>query len=187
MKNIIASLVIAGTALFTSSCQTAKTKTKCNALNWELPSDNKQAHVVTSQNLNFSAEDVWSLIAGFDTLPDYHASILTSKLKEGGTVRHITLSEAAGGGTVVERLVYLNDDQRIFSYKITDLINCDLAFRNYQARVQLTSTGKASCTLTWESCFDVEGASVEETKELARVIYQGCYDGISKVLAKKGN
>jgi hypothetical protein len=88
---------------------------------------------------------------------------------------------------VVERLVYFNDDQRIFSYKITDLIDCDLAFRNYQARVQLISTGKSSCTLTWESCFDVEGATVEDTKKLARDIYQGCYDGISKVLEKKGN
>ena len=156
-------------------------------MNSELPSKNKQAHVVTSHNFNFPAEDVWALIAGFDTLPDYHASILTSALKEGGAVRHIALSEAAGGGTVVERLVYFNDEQRIFSYKITDLIDCDLAFRNYQARVQLTATGKSTCTLRWESSFDVEGASVDETKELAKVIYQGCYDGINKVLKKKVN
>jgi hypothetical protein len=152
---------------------------------WQLPNVEKEARVQTSHEFNIPVKQVWALISGFNTLPDYHASITASKLKEGGAVRHITLSEAAGGGVVVERLVYFDEEARIFSYRIIDLIDSDLAFRNYQARVHLVETGANSCVLEWGSSFDVEGASIAETEELARVIYQGCYDGIQRVLEEK--
>ena len=154
-------------------------------------SDNHQMEVVkkplrveTSVELLFSAESVWKIIAGFDTLPDYHASITTSKLSEGGVVRKIGLTEPAGGGYVVERLVYFNDETREFSYKITDLINCRFPLRNYQAYVRLESIGENKCRLHWGSVFTVEGASEKEGDDLAKTIYQGCYDGIREVLKK---
>lgn len=156
-----------------------------NETAWQLPEVEKEARVQTLYEFNVSAEQVWRIIAGFNTLPDYHASIIASELKEGGAVRHITLADAAGGGVVVERLVYFDEDARIFSYRIIDLIDSNLAFRNYQARVHLVETGADSCVLEWGSSFDVEGASIAETEELARVIYQGCYDGIQRVLEKK--
>lgn len=154
-------------------------------------SDNHQMEVVkkplrveTSVELPFSAQSVWKIIAGFDTLPDYHASITTSELSEGGVVRKIGLTEPAGGGYVVERLVYFNDETREFSYKITDLINCRFPLRNYQAYVRLESIGENKCRLHWGSVFTVEGASEKEGDDLAKTIYQGCYDGIRKVLKK---
>ena len=60
-----------------------------------------------------------------------------------------------------------------------------MPFRAYQAWVQLEATGENSCKLHWNSSFNVEGASKEEAEELARVIYQGCYDGIARVLTAK--
>ncbi len=145
----------------------------------------KPLRVTTSHKFNLTAEQVWKLIAGFNTLPNYHAAITTSELSEGGMVRKIGISEAAGGGHVVERLVYLNDETREFSYKITELINSPLPFRNYQAFVRLVSHDDNSCTLHWGSFFTVEGSSEKEADELAKAIYQGCYDGITKVLKKE--
>jgi hypothetical protein len=174
--------LLLGCALLTlAGCQAAGQHDS----SWQLPDDKKESRVRTSQNLDFPAEQVWELIAGFNTLPDYMAAIVGSELRQGGAVRHVTLSDEAGGGVVVERLVYFNDETRTFSYKIIGLIDCDLAMRNYQARVQLTSTGPNSCLLEWESSFDVEGASLEETEELARNIYQGCYDGINRALGSQ--
>ena len=139
--------------------------------------------VQTTCPFNVPAEKVWRLIAGFNTLPDYHSSIIASELHEGGAVRHITLSQAAGGGVVVERLVQFDEDEKTFSYRIIDLVNCSLPFRNYQARVKLTPTGDDSCRLDWGSQFDIEpGSSVSDAETLAREIYQGCYDGIGRVL-----
>ena len=112
-----------------------------------------------------------------------HAFEQASGLINGGSVRHITISEDAGGGTVVERLVQFDNKAMTFSYKIIELIDSPMPFRNYQARVKLEATGANSCKLYWNSSFDVEGSSKEEAEELARVIYQGCYDGIERVLA----
>ncbi len=142
----------------------------------------KDSHVVTSHEFKLPASAVWNLIAGFNTLPDYHASIPASRLSHGGAVRYITISDDAGGGTVVERLVNYDDEAMTFSYKIIELINCPIPFRNYQAWVKLESTGENSCKLYWKSSFNVEGATKAEAEELARVIYQGCYDGITRVL-----
>lgn len=144
----------------------------------------KPLRVDTSSELPFSAEKVWKLIAGFDTLPDYHASITTSELLEGGVVRKIGLTEAAGGGHVVERLVYFNDETREFSYKITDLIECRFPLRNYQAYVRVEEIDANRCRVHWGSVFTVEGATEKEGDDLAKIIYQGCYDGIRRVLAK---
>ena len=112
-------------------------------------------------------------------------SVPTSRLANGGTVRYIGISEDAGGGTVVERLMYFDHEKMTFSYKIIDLIDSPLPFRDYQAWVKLESTGKNSCKLNWGSTFNVEGATKEEAEEIARVIYQGCYDGITRVLVNQ--
>jgi len=138
--------------------------------------------IQTQRDFHAPAGKVWKIIAGFNSLPDYHASIFASELKEGGAVRHITMSDEAGGGVVVERLVFFDDVNRTFSYRIIGLIDCEMAFRNYQAWVHLESTGTNSCRLHWGSSFDVEGATDAETDELARVIYKGCFDGIQRVL-----
>lgn len=145
----------------------------------------KDAHVETSHEFKLPTSAVWNLIAGFNTLPDYHASVPASRLSHGGAVRYLTISDDAGGGTVVERLVNYDDDAMTFSYKIIELIDSPMPFRNYQAWVKLESTGKNSCKLYWNSSFNVEGSSKEEAEELARVIYQGCYDGITRVLSAK--
>ncbi|NJM38392.1 MAG: SRPBCC family protein, partial [Akkermansiaceae bacterium] len=152
------------------------------ASNHQMEVVKKPLRVETSEELPFPAEKVWKLIAGFDTLPDYHASITTSELLEGGVIRKIGLTEAAGGGYVVERLVYFNDDTREFSYKITDLIDCRFPLRNYQAYVRLETIDASKCRLHWGSVFTLEGATEKEGDDLAKIIYQGCYDGIRKVL-----
>jgi len=165
------------------------TAATCNAqdsgnANYQMEVMKKPLRVNTSEVLPLPAEAVWKLIAGFDTLPDYHASITSSELSEGGTVRKIGLTEPAGGGHVVERLVYFNDETREFSYKIIDLINCRFPLRNYQAFVRVEKIDAKSCRLHWGSVFTVEGATEAEGDELAKVIYQGCYDGIRRVLVK---
>ena len=152
--------------------------------NHQLEVVKKPLRVITSEELPYPAEKVWKLISGFNTLPDYHASITTSELLEGGVVRKIGFTEAAGGGHVVERLVYFNDESREFSYKITDLINCRFPLRNYQAFVRLEAIDETRCRLQWGSVFTVDGVTEKEGDDLAKLIYQGCYDGIRRVLGK---
>ena len=81
----------------------------------------KDVKVETSHEFELPAAAIWDLIAGFNTLPDYHASVPASRLGKGGAVRYLTISEEAGGGTVVERLVNYDDDAMTFSYRIIEL------------------------------------------------------------------
>ncbi|MCP4313621.1 MAG: SRPBCC family protein [Bacteroidetes bacterium] len=109
----------------------------------------KDSKVETSHDFKLPAAAVWNLIAGFHTLPDYHTSVPESRLSHGGAVRYLTISEEAGGGTVVERLVNYDDEAMTFSYKIIELIDSPMPFRNYQAWVRLEPTGEKSCRLFW--------------------------------------
>ena len=72
--------------------------------------------VATFEEFGTPAGRVWGLIAGFNTLPDYHASIAQSVLSKGGVERELTMTDEAGGGIVVERLVFFDDENREFSY-----------------------------------------------------------------------
>ena len=56
----------------------------------------KDVSVKTSHEFNLPAYAIWNLIAGFNTLTDYHLSVPASRLSDGGAVRHLTISEDAG-------------------------------------------------------------------------------------------
>lgn len=144
-----------------------------------------RSHVETSRVLPFSAQKVWQLIAGFNSLPDYHASVPASRLTQGGLVRYITISEAAGGGIVVERLMNFDHEKMTFSYKIIGLIESPLPLHNYQAWVDLDPIDANSCKLNWSSRFNAMGSSKVEAEKIINLIYKGCYDGIEGVLGKK--
>ncbi|MGO4470114.1 SRPBCC family protein, partial [Pseudoduganella sp. RAF53_2] len=62
-----------------------------------------------------SAERVWQLIGGFDSLPDWLPYIPKSELSEGGRVR--TLANPSGDA-IVERLLSFDDAGRSYSYAI---------------------------------------------------------------------
>ena len=59
-------------------------------------------------DLNVAADEVWKLIGGFNTLPDWHPAIEKSELEEEGSMRRLSL---AGGGTIVEKLDRLDDSE----------------------------------------------------------------------------
>ena len=88
----------------------------------------KDVNVKISQVFQFPAPTVWDLIAGFNTLADYHSSVPESRLSKEGNLRYLTISEEVGGGTVVERLVHYDDEEMTFSYKIIELIDSPCLF-----------------------------------------------------------
>ena len=61
------------------------------------------------------ADEVWHLIGGFGSLPDWLPYIAKSELSEGGRVRHLASPD---GSAIIERLVAFNDAKRSYSYAI---------------------------------------------------------------------
>ena len=128
-------------------------------------------------NLDVTADEVWKLIGGFNTLPDWHPAIEKSELEEEGSMRRLSL---AGGGTIVEKLEKLDDNERVYSYSIID---SPLPVSNYIATIRVKEDGEGKTTVEWSSEFEAEGTAENEAMDVIAGIYQAGFDNLKKIFA----
>ena len=133
------------------------------------------AKVDMKTGLNVAPDEVWKLIGGFNALPDWHPAIEKSELEEEGSMRRLSL---AGGGTIVEKLVKLDDKERIYSYSIID---SPLPVTNYEATIRVKDDGEGNTTVEWSSEFEAEGAAENEAMDVIAGIYQAGFDNLKKM------
>ncbi len=133
------------------------------------------AKVDMKTDLNVSADEVWKLIGGFNTLPDWHPAIEKSELEEEGSMRRLSL---AGGGTVIEKLVKLDDKERVYTYSIID---SPLPVKNYEATIRVKDDGAGNTSVEWSSEFEAEGAAENEAMDVIAGIYQAGFDNLKKM------
>lgn len=113
-----------------------------------------------------SAELVWQLIGGFNTLPDWLPFIPNSELSEGGRVRTL---QTADGGVVVERLETFDNAGKTYSYSI---LQAPFPAIDYLATIRVEAQGQGA-KVTWSGRFTAKGVSDEEVVALFSGIYQG--------------
>lgn len=112
-----------------------------------------------------SAEQVWQLIGGFNTLPDWLPFIPNSELSEGGRVRTL---QTADGGVVVERLETFDNAGKTYSYSIQQ---APFPATDYLATIRVEAQGQGA-KVTWSGRFTAKGVSDEEVVALFSGIYQ---------------
>jgi hypothetical protein len=132
------------------------------------------AKISMSTDLNASADQVWKLIGGFNTLPDWHPAIEKSELTQEGQTRTLSL---AGGGKIIEKLDKVDDGARTYTYSIID---SPLPVANYTATITVTGEGDNS-TIEWSSEYDAAGASNEDAMKVVEGIYQAGFDNLKKM------
>ncbi len=135
------------------------------------------AKVDMKTDLNVAPEEVWKLIGGFNTLPDWHPAIEKSELEEEGSMRRLGL---AGGGTIIEKLVKLDDKERVYSYSIID---SPLPVANYTASISVKDDGTGNTTVEWSSEFDAKNAAENEAMDVIAGIYQAGFDNLKKMFS----
>ncbi|WP_367084890.1 SRPBCC family protein [Pseudomonas sp. HOU2] len=113
-----------------------------------------------------SADQVWQLIGGFNTLPDWLPFIPNSELSEGGRVRTL---QTADGGVVIERLQAFDNTARTYSYSIEQ---APFPATDYLATIKVEAQGQGA-RVTWSGRFNAKGVSDEEVVALFSGIYQG--------------
>ena len=125
------------------------------------------ANTSTSIEISASPEQVWQLIGGFDSLPDWLPYIPSSKVTEGGRVRHLANPD---GDTIVERLEVFNDKERYYTYSI---MKAPFPVTDYLStiRVKEGTDGKTSL-VEWSGNFTPVGVSDEEAINLFHGIYK---------------
>lgn len=125
--------------------------------------------VSMTTELNVPADEVWKLIGGFNAVSDWHPAVTKSQTEgEGqGSVRRLSL---AGGGTIVERLESVDNDERLYSYSIVD---SPLPVSNYKATIRVREKGDGKSTVAeWSSEFSPLRASESDASK----VIQGIYD-----------
>ena len=117
---------------------------------------------------------VWQLIGGFNSLPNWLPYIPKSELSEDGRVRRLANPD---GQTIVERLEAFDNAARSYSYSI---LQAPFPVTGYQSTlcVQATDGGKGS-RVKWWGQFTPKGVSDQEVSRLFQSIYE---DGL-KALA----
>ncbi|MFZ4964102.1 MULTISPECIES: SRPBCC family protein [Pseudomonas] len=113
-------------------------------------------------------EQVWQLMGGFDSLPDWLPFIPRSSLSEGGRVRTL---QTADGGTVVERLEAFDNRARRYSYSIEQ---APFPATDYLATLQVREGSTPQTAIVeWAGIFTPVGVSEEEVVALFHGIYSG--------------
>jgi carbon monoxide dehydrogenase subunit G len=113
-----------------------------------------------------SADQVWQLIGGFNTLPDWLPFIHNSELSDGGRVRTL---QTADGAVVVERLQAFDNTAKTYSYSIEQ---APFPATDYLATIKVEVQGQGA-RVTWSGRFNAKGVSDEEVVALFSGIYQG--------------
>lgn len=136
------------------------------------------AKVNMNTSLKVSPDKVWELIGGFNALPDWHPAVEKSELQEEGTMRKLSL---AGGGTIVEKLEKVDENERLYSYSIVD---SPLPVANYSATIRVRDEGDGNTTVEWSGEFNAEGATENEAVDVIQGIYQAGLDNLNKMFGE---
>ena len=112
-----------------------------------------------------SADQVWQLIGGFNSLPDWLPFIPKSELSEGGRVRNL---QTADGSVIIERLQAFDNTAKTYSYSI---LQAPFPATDYLATIKVEAQGQGA-RVTWSGRFEPVGVSDEEVVALFTGIYQ---------------
>lgn len=125
------------------------------------------AHTTTTIKISASPDQVWQLIGGFDSLPDWLPYIPSSKVTEGGRVRHLANPD---GDSIVERLEVFNDKERYYTYSI---MKAPFPVTDYLSTIHVKEdTDGKSSLVEWSGGFTPVGVSDEEATNLFHGIYK---------------
>lgn len=112
-----------------------------------------------------SADQVWQLVGGFNSLPDWLPFIISSEASEGGRLRHLKTADAG----IVERLQTFDNAAKTYSYSI---VESPFPVADYLATLTVEAHGEGA-RVTWSGVFTPVGVRDEE----AHVLFKGVYEG----------
>ncbi len=133
------------------------------------------AKVNMTTDLDVAADQLWSVIGGFNALPDWHPAVENSELQEEGNTRILSL---AGGGEIVEKLEKHDDNEKIYSYTITD---SPFPIKNYRAEIKVIDKGEGKASVEWSSEFSADGATENEAIDVITGVFQAGLDNLKKM------
>lgn len=105
--------------------------------------------------VNASPDAVWSIIADFCSIADWHPAVHACESEGGtdkGTERLLTLGED-GGPTILEELQKYAPEQRMYKYRIKEVDVNVLPVTTYSAFLTVKDNGDGTSTVEWRGGF----------------------------------
>ncbi|MFF2797466.1 SRPBCC family protein [Lysinibacillus xylanilyticus] len=134
------------------------------------------ANTITSIKIPASPDQVWQLIGGFDSLPDWLPYIPSSKVSEGGRVRSLANPD---GDTIVERLEVFNHQERYYTYSI---MKAPFPVTDYLSTIHVKAdTDGKSSLVEWSGSFTPVGVSDQEAIDLFHGIYKDGLEALQNI------
>jgi len=131
--------------------------------------------VSMSTKVSASADAVWDLVGRFNGLPDWHPGVEKSELEHEGAVRRLGL---VGGGTIIERLERIDDNERVYSYTIED---SPLPIKGYRSVIRVRDDGEGGAEIDWSSEFSPAGVPEGDAAAAVEGIYRAGLDNLKKM------
>ena len=113
-----------------------------------------------------SADQVWQLVGGFNSLPDWLPFVVKSELSEGGRLRTLHTED---GTVIVERLESFDNASKTYSYSISQ---APFPVTDYLATLRVEAHGEGA-RVSWSGRFTPNGVSDDEAQALFTGVYQG--------------
>jgi Polyketide cyclase / dehydrase and lipid transport len=133
------------------------------------------AHTTASVKIPASPDQVWQLIGGFDSLPDWLPYIPNSEVSEGGRIRRLANPD---GEAIVERLEEFNNKERYYSYSI---IKAPFPITDYLATLHVKEdTDGESSLVEWSGRFTPVDVSEKEAIDLFYGIFKDGLESLKK-------
>jgi hypothetical protein len=137
------------------------------------------AHTSTSIDIAATPAQVWQLIGGFNSLPDWLPYIPSSTLSDGGRIRHLA---NPAGDVIVEQLEAYDNTARSYSYSI---LQAPFPASDYLSTLQVSPiAGSAGARVTWSGRFTAVGVSEQEVTELFHGINVAGREALQQTLSE---
>ncbi|MFB7493329.1 SRPBCC family protein [Streptomyces sp. NPDC056161] len=128
-----------------------------------------------------SPDEVWNLIGGFHSLPDWLPFIQESVSEQGGRARRLT---SADGEVIIEQMTAYDLLERSYSYTF---LRTPFPVTGYEAtlRVHALPGRPEAAEVQWSGRFVPDGVTDEEVEALFTGIYRDGLDALTAAIERR--
>ncbi len=118
-----------------------------------------------SATSTLSADALWAKVGDFCGIGNWLAAVEKCELSADGKMRTLSLK---GGGTVVEKLLRMNNKKRFYTYSI---VKGPLPVAHYRSTISVSAHGKGSA-VTWKGKYEpAAGTNPDDAKKAIDGLY----------------
>jgi len=132
--------------------------------------------VALSAEISAPAHEVWETVKDFED-PGKYLDAVAECTMEGNGVGAIRTVKIHGGGFGIEKMVHLDEENRIVAYALT---NSSLPLSGYIAVMHVCEIRSDTCELEWSSVFEPKESTAEEAVAFVNDFYAGGFEGMKK-------